>query len=45
MNTQSKKEEKHMRKTFLLAALPVAAASLTTGGLWLVVSPGGAAIK
>jgi predicted lipoprotein with Yx(FWY)xxD motif len=30
MNAQSKKEEKHMRKTFLLAALLVGAASLTT---------------
>ena len=33
MNTQSKKEEKHMRKTFLLAALLVAAASLTTASI------------
>ena len=33
MNGQSKKEEKHMRKTFLLAALVVAAASLTTASV------------
>ena len=33
MNAQSKKEEKHMRKTFLLAALLVGAASLTTASV------------